>query len=284
MLSPHDADTLYAGSEVVWKSTDHGMSWRIISPDLTRNDKAKQVASGGPLTKDITSVEYYDTIFALSESPLKKGLLWVGTDDGLVQTSLDDGGHWANVTPKDMPAWSTISMVEPSPYDAGGAYLAVDRHKLDDIKPYAWKTADGGRTWTSITSGIPDGAFVHVVRADPVRRGLLYAGTELGVFVSFDDGATWRSLQLNLPVSPVHDLVVKGDDLVAATHGRAFWILDDITPLRQAGTETGDLTLLTPETAVRLHYPDQVDSRRPVGQNPPAGAIIDYELKDDAAS
>ncbi|HWD68477.1 MAG TPA: hypothetical protein VG227_10995 [Caulobacteraceae bacterium] len=288
MLSPHDADTLYAGSEVVWKSSDHGMSWRIISPDLTRNDRAKQVASGGSLTKDITSVEYYDTIFALSESPLRKGLLWVGTDDGLVQTSPDDGGHWTNVTPRDMPAWSTISVVEPSPYDAGGAYLAVERHKLDDIRPYAWKTADGGKTWTSIVAGLPDGAFVHVVRADPVRRGLLYAGTELGVFVSFDDGASWRSLQLNLPASPVHDLVVKGDDLVAATHGRAFWILTDLAPLRQAGMnpgqETGDLTLLTPETAVRLHYPDQVDARRPVGQNPPAGAIIDYVLKDDARS
>ncbi|HEY1880602.1 MAG TPA: hypothetical protein VGG68_11785 [Caulobacteraceae bacterium] len=285
MLSPHDPDTLYGASEVVWKSTDHGMSWKIISPDLTRNDRTKQVASGGPLTKDITSVEYYDTIFALSESPLKRGLLWVGTDDGLVQTSLDDGGHWADVTPKDMPPWSTVSMVEPSPYDPGGAYVAVDRHRLDDIKPYAWKTADGGKTWTSIVSGIPDGAFVHVIREDPVRRGLLYAGTELGVFVSFDDGASWRSLQLNLPVSPVHDLVVKGDDLVAATHGRAFWILTDLTPLRQAGgADAGDLTLYTPQTAVRLHYPDQVDSRRPVGENPPAGAIIDYVLKADATS
>jgi photosystem II stability/assembly factor-like uncharacterized protein len=284
MLSPHDPDTVYAASEVVWKSTDHGMSWKIISPDLTRNDRSKQFASGGPITKDITSVEYYDTIFALSESPLKHGLLWVGTDDGLVQTSPDDGAHWLNVTPKDLPTWGTVSMVEPSPYDAGGAYVAVDRHRMDDISPHAFRTADGGKTWTSIVSGLPEGAVVHVVRADPVRRGLLFAGTETGVFISFDDGASWRSLQLNLPPSPVHDLVIKGDDVVAATHGRSFWILTDITPLRQAGTEAGDFTLYTPQTAVRLHYPDGVDARRPVGENPPAGAIIDYVLKDDAKS
>jgi photosystem II stability/assembly factor-like uncharacterized protein len=284
VLSPHDPDTLYAGSEVVWKTTDHGMSWKIISPDLTRNDRSKQGPSGGPITKDITSVEYYDTIFALAESPLRKGLLWVGADDGLVHTSPDDGAHWAAVTPRDLPPWSTISMIEPSPYDAGGAYIAVDRHKLDDIRPYAWKTADAGATWTSIVAGLPDGAFVHVIRADPVRRGLLYAGTELGVFVSFDDGASWRSLQFNLPATPVHDLVVKGDDLVAATHGRAFWILDDLTPLRQAGAESGDLALYAPQTAVRLHYPDEVNNRRPVGENPPAGALIDYVLKQDARS
>ena len=281
MLSPHDPDTLYVASEAVWKTTDHGRSWKIVSPDLTRNDKSKQTASGGPLTKDITSVEYYDTVFALAESPLKKGLLWVGTDDGLVQTSPDDGGHWSRVTPHALPEWSTISMVEPSHYDPGVAYIAVDRHKLDDIAPYAWKTADGGKSWTSITQGLPPGAIVHVVREDPVRRGLLYAGTELGVFVSFDDGARWQPLQLDLPVTPIHDLVVKGDDLVAATHGRAFWILDDLTPLRQATPASMDqaMWLYTPETATRLYYPEQVDSRRPVGENPPAGALIDYTLK-----
>ena len=281
MLSPHDPDTLYVASEAVWKTTDHGRSWKIISGDLTRNDRSKQTASGGPLTKDITSVEYYDTIFALAESPLRKGLLWVGTDDGLVQTSPDDGGHWTKVTPRALPEWSTISMVEPSHYDTAVAYIAVDRHKLDDIAPYAWKTADGGRSWTSITAGLPPGAIVHVVREDPVRRGLLYAGTELGVFVSFDDGARWTPLQLDLPVTPIHDLAVKGDDLVAATHGRAFWILDDLTPLRQATPASMDaaMWLYAPQTATRLYYPEQVDSRRPVGENPPAGALIDYTLK-----
>jgi photosystem II stability/assembly factor-like uncharacterized protein len=283
MLSPHDPDVIYAASEVVWKSTDHGMSWTIISPDLTRNDKSKQQASGGPITKDITSVEYYDTIFALAESPLAKGKLWAGADDGLVHLTSDGGAHWTDVTPAAMPAWSTISMVEPSPHDAARAYLAVDRHKLDDIDPYAYKTSDDGKSWTSIASGLPKGAVVHVVREDPQRAGLLFAGTEVGVFVSFDDGANWRPLGQGLPASPVHDLTVKGDDLVAATHGRAFWILDDITPLRQASTTLDPVTLYAPETAVRLYYPDQVDARRPVGQNPPTGAIIDYVLSNPPA-
>jgi hypothetical protein len=279
MLSPHNPDVLYAASEVVWKSTDHGMSWTIVSPDLTRNDKSKQIASGGPLTKDITSVEYYDTIFTLAESPKAEGKLWAGSDDGLIHLTSDGGAHWVDVTPKAMPPWSTVSLIDPSPHDPAVAYVAVDRHRLDDIAPYAWKTTDDGRTWTSIASNLPMGAVVHVVREDPVRRGLLYAGTELGVFVSFDDGASWRPLQFNLPVTPIHDLVIKDNDLVAATHGRAFWILDDVTPLRQAAAVAGDgVTLYAPEPAVRLYYPDQIESRRPVGQDPPFGALIDYVL------
>ncbi len=285
MISPNDPDTVYAASEVVWKSTDHGNSWAIISPDLTRNDKSKQIASGGPLTKDITSVEYYDTIFALSESPKAKGMLWAGTDDGLIQMTRDGGGHWANVTPKDVKPWSTISMVEPSPHDAERAYAAVDRHRLDDIAPYAFKTMDGGKTWTSISAGLPDGAVVHAVREDPKRPGLLFAGTERGAFVSFDDGARWQPLQIDLPQSPIHDLLIKGDDLVVATHGRAFWILDDITPLRQVNGDTAgrEVALYAPQTALRLHYPDAVDNRRPVGESAPFGALIDYVLKDKAS-
>ena len=290
MLSPHNPDALYVASEVVWKTTDHGHSWAIISPDLTRNDKSKQTASGGPLTKDITSVEYYDTVFALAESPVKQGMLWAGADDGLIHLSNDDGAHWNDVTPDAMKPgsgdkqWSTISMIEPSHFDANVAYVAVDRHKLDDIAPYALKTTDAGAHWTAIAAGLPAGAVMHAVREDPARRGLLYAGTELGVFVSFDDGANWQKLQLNLPVTPVHDLMVKGDDLAIATHGRGFWILDDITPLRQIGnnTPTADVRLYTPQKALRLYYPDDVDSRRPVGQNPPAGALIDYYLKSAA--
>ena len=271
MLSPHDPDALYAASEVVWKSTDHGMSWKIISGDLTRNDKSKQQASGGPLTKDITSVEYYDTIFALAESPLAKGKLWVGTDDGLVQLTADDGAHWTAVTPKGLPEWSTISLIEPSHFDAAGAYIAVDRHKLDDIAPYAWKTADDGKTWTSIVAGLPQGAVVHVVREDPVRPRPALRRHRAGRVRLVRRRRPWQPLQLNLPVTPVHDLAVKGDDLVAATHGRSFWILDDLTPLRQAAPGAGELVLYTPEPAMRLYYPDEVDSRRPVGQNPPAG-------------
>jgi len=280
MLSPHNPDVIYTAGESVFKSTDHGQSWTQISGDLTRNDKSKQQPSGGPLTKDITSVEYYDTVFALAESPVKQGTLWAGTDDGLVQLTTDDGQHWSNVTPR-MPEWSTVDLIDPSPHDGNTAYVAVDRHKLDDFKPYIFKTTDLGKSWSSIVRGIPDGAYVHAVREDPKRKGLLYAGTELGVFVTFDDGAHWQPLQLNLPQSPIHDLVVKDDDLIVATHGRSFWILDDVTPLRQVNAQSAqpDVILYQPQTALRLHSPDEVDKRQPVGDNPPSGAIIDYYFK-----
>jgi photosystem II stability/assembly factor-like uncharacterized protein len=279
-MSPFDADTLYYGMERLYKTTDDGHSWTAISSDLTRNDKSKQQASGGPITKDITSVEYYDTIFAIAESPLSRGMIWVGTDDGLIQLTRDGGGSWANVTPRDMPAWSTISMIEPSRYAANTAYVAVDRHRLDDIKPYVFVTSDAGKTWTRIDSGLPEGSFVHAVREDSVKRGLLYAATETGVFVSFDSGHHWQSLQLNLPRTPIHDLVVKDDDLVVATHGRSFWILDDVTPLREvaAATASAGVYLYKPTVGHRLYYPDQVDARPPAGQNPPAGVLIDYYL------
>jgi photosystem II stability/assembly factor-like uncharacterized protein len=283
-MSPFDPDTLYFGMERLYRTTNDGASWTAISGDLTRNDKSKQQASGGPITKDITSVEYYDTIFAIAESPLSKGMIWVGTDDGLIQLTRDGGGSWSNVTPHDMPPWSTISMIEPSRYDANVAYVAVDRHKLDDIKPYVFETRDGGKTWSRIDAGLPEGSFVHAVREDSVKRGLLYAATETGVFVSFDSGRHWQSLQLNLPRSPVHDLVVKGDDLVIATHGRSFWILDDVTPLREveAAAAAHTVYLYKPETGYRLYYPDQVDARPPAGQNPPAGVLIDYYLPSAA--
>jgi photosystem II stability/assembly factor-like uncharacterized protein len=282
LLSPHDPDVLYTAGEMVFKSTDHGMSWTAISPDLTRNDKSKQQPSGGPITLDITSVEYYDTVFSLAESPVKRDLLWAGTDDGLIQITQDGGKTWTNVTPKSMPEWSLVSQIDPSPFDPGAAYVAVERHKLDDLRPYAYKTSDYGKTWTKITSGIPDGAFVRAVRQDPKQKNLLYAGTELGAYVSFDDGAHWQPLQLNLPNSPVTDLVVKGDDLVAATNGRAFWILDDVTPLRQLDkAASADFALYAPASAYRLRTLDQVDRRRPVGENPPGGAILDYYFKSE---
>jgi len=279
-LSPHNPDVLYTAAECVFKSSDHGYSWTQISGDLTRNDKSKQQPSGGPLTNDITSVEYYDTVFALAESPVKKGTLWAGTDDGLLHVTTDDGQQWSKVTPK-MPEWSTVDLIDPSPHDANSAYVAVDRHKLDDFKPYIFKTTDLGKTWSAIVTGIPDGAYVHAVREDPKKRGLLYAGTELGIFVSFDDGGHWQPLQLNLPVSPIHDLVVKDDDLVVATHGRSFWVLDDITPLRQLSVQSpqADVILYQPQTALRLHYPEEFDKRQPVGDNPPPGAIINYYFK-----
>ena len=284
MISPHDPNTLYHGGERLFKTTDGGVHWQAISPDLTRNDKSKQKPSGGDITLDDTGTEYYDTIFALAESPVKKGLLWVGTDDGLIQLTQDEGKTWTNVTPKDMPEWSRVSQIDASLYDAGTAYVAVERHQFDDLHPYIYKTADYGKTWTKLTQGIPDTSFVRAVRQDPKKRELLYAGTEQGVFVSFNDGANWRPLQLNLPTTPVHDLVVKENDLVVATHGRAFWILDDVTPLRQYTDEITqkEAFLYTPAAAYRIqagatgeHHP----SKR-TGQNPPAGAVIYYFLKD----
>ena len=284
MISPHDPNTLYHGGEMLFKTTDGGVHWTAISPDLTRNDKSKQKVSGGDITLDDSGTEYYDTIFALAESRITKGLIWVGTDDGLVQLTKDEGKSWSNVTSKEWPEWSRISLIDPSPFDPGTAYVAVDRHQFDDLRPYIFKTSDYGKTWTKLTQGIPDTTFVRAVREDPKKKGLLYAGTEMGVFVSFDDGAHWRPLKLNLPTVPVHDLTVKDDDLVVATHGRAFWILDDVSPLRQYSDALAQKSehLYAPSTAYRIQagasnprHPSKV-----AGQNPPAGAVIYYYLKD----
>jgi photosystem II stability/assembly factor-like uncharacterized protein len=284
MLSPHDPNTLYHGGERLFKTTDGGVHWQAISPDLTRNDKEKQKVSGGDITLDDSGTEYYDTIFALAESPITKGLLWVGTDDGLIQLTQDEGKTWTNITPKDMPEWARVSQIDPSPFDAGTAYVAVDRHQFDDLRPYIYKTSDYGKTWTKLGQGIPDTAFVRVVREDPKKRGLLYAGTETGMYVSFNDGANWRALQLNLPTTPVHDLTIKGDDLVVATHGRAFWILDDLSPLRQYSDDIGkkDAFLYAPATAYRIQAGASGEGHpsKRTGQNPPGGAVIYYFLKD----
>jgi photosystem II stability/assembly factor-like uncharacterized protein len=281
LVSNYDSNVIYSAAQFVLKSTDQGRSWNPISPDLTRNDKLRQKPSGGEITLDITSVEYFDTVFALAESPLQRGMLWAGTDDGLIHLTRDDGKTWTNVTPKDLPEWSMVSIIDASHHDAGTAYVAIDRHKLDDFKPLIYKTHDYGQTWTRITNGIPPGSYTRAVREDPKVKGLLYAGTETGVYFSLDDGAHWQSLQLNLPTSPVHDLAVKDDDLVAATHGRSFWILDDLSPVRQASSANvaDDFHLYRPATAIRLHFPDQVDRKRPVGDNPPKGAVLDYYLK-----
>ena len=281
VTSPHDPNTIYYGGERVFKTSDGGMHWEAISGDLTRNDKSKQQPSGGPITIDDTGTEYYDTVFSIAPSPLAKGQIWVGTDDGLIQLTRDEGKTWTNVTPKDLAEWSRISLIEASPHDAGAAYVAVDRHQNDDLAPYIYKTADYGATWSRITAGIPDGSFVRAVREDPKRKGLLYAGTERGVFVSFDDGAHWRSLQINLPIVPVHDLVVKNDDLVLATHGRAFWILDDVSPLRQFADSVvaEDVHLYQPATAYRVHAGDAPEHLTFDGKNPPHGAVIYYYFK-----
>ncbi|KPK74712.1 MAG: glycosyl hydrolase [Phycisphaerae bacterium SM23_30] len=233
VISPRDPDILYAAANVLFKSTDSGQSWQTISGDLTTNDKSKQGPSGGPITHDNTSVEYYCTIFSVAESPLQEGLIWVGSDDGLVHVTRNGGGSWRNVTPTNMPEWGMVSIIEASPHDAATAYMAVNRYKLDDFKPYIFKTADYGRSWRLITAGIAEDAFTRTVREDPNKKGLLYAGTETGVYYSSNDGKSWKSLQLNLPVVPITDMVVKEDDLVISTQGRSFWILDDLTPLQQ---------------------------------------------------
>ena len=283
VFSPHDPKTLYYGGEVLFKTIDNGMNWMIISPDLTRNDKAKQAASGGPITKDNTGVEVYDTIFSVVESPVQKDLIWAGTDDGLVHLTRDGGQHWENVTPKAMPEWGTVSMIEASSRDRGTAYLAVERHKMDDFAPYVFKTTDFGKTWTKLVNGFPANNYVHAVRTDPQRASLLFAGTEQGVYVSFDDGAKWQPMQINLPMSPVNDLIVKNNDLVVATHGRAFWILDDITPLRQYNDSIPEqaASLFTPAPANHTVFEGSpfAGGGGSAGKNPPGGAVIDYWLK-----
>jgi len=282
LISPNDPATVYHGGEAVFKTTDGGMTWTAISGDLTHNDKSKEQSSGGPLTQDNTSVEYYDTVFTIAESPVEKGVIWAGTDDGLVQVTRDAGQHWTNVTSKEFGEWSLVSLIDASPHTAGTAYVAIDRHKLDDYRPYAFKTTDYGKSWSKITTGLPENSYVHAVKEDPKRKGLLFAGTENGIYVSFDDGAHWQSLKLNLPTTPIHDLTVKNDDLVVATHGRAFWILDDISPLRQmnATTASEDAHLYQPAMAIRYRGPGfALPATVPVGANPPSGVIIDYFLK-----
>ncbi|MEP6922312.1 MAG: glycosyl hydrolase, partial [bacterium] len=237
LFSPHDPNTLYTGANVLFKSVNEGQSWEVISPDLTRDDKTKEGSSGGPITKDNTSVEYYSTIFTVMESPVQKGVIWTGSDDGLVYVTKDSGKNWDNVTPPKsvMPEWIQINSIEASPTDAASAYVAATMYKWDDFKPYLYKTSDYGKSWTKITSGIPVNAFTRVIREDPNKRGLLYAGTETGLYMSFDDGANWQPMQFNLPLVPITDLAVhkREQDLVAATQGRSFWVFDDLPVLHQ---------------------------------------------------
>ena len=293
LFSPHDPTALYVAGDRLFRSTNEGQSWTAISPDLTRNDKSKQLPTGGAITKDNTSVEYYDTIFTVMESPLVAGTIWAGTDDGYVQLTRDHGQTWRNVTPQGLPEWIQINSIEASPHDAATAYIAATMYKHDDFRPYLYKTNDYGKTWRKITGGIPETAFTRVIREDPHRRGLLYAGTETGLYVSFDDGTHWRSLQLNLPVVPITDLALhkRERDLVVATQGRSFWVLDDLAVLHQLAdvarnASTPDLRL----TETRLFKPEdayrtegggggQLPPTATIGRNPPAGVTIYYYLK-----
>lgn len=300
-FSPNDPNVLYTCSQHVMRSTDLGGSWQIISPDLTRNEKEKQQSSGGPITKDNTGVEVYATVFTLAESTKKKGLLWAGSDDGLVHVSGNGGRSWRNVTPKGAPTHGLCSMIEASPHDANKAILALDNHENYDHKPYIYITEDGGKTWENRVTGIDPEHYVRSVREDPVREGLLFAATEHGVYFSLNDGKQWHPLQLNLPNASVHDIVIKNSDLVAATHGRSFWILDDFSMLRSAPMgKVNEPTLFTPGTAYieggfgggrrggggapggpGAGQPAAAAS--PTGQNfPYSGIIVNYYLPADA--
>jgi photosystem II stability/assembly factor-like uncharacterized protein len=284
VVSPFPPHALYATANHVFRSTDEGGSWDVISPDLTRNDSAKLGSSGGPITKDNTSVEYYGTIFAFAESPVQEGVLWTGSDDGLIHVSRDDGRTWKDVTPGDVLPWSMVSIIDPSPHDAGTAYAAINRYKLDDFRPYLYKTTDYGASWRKIVRGIPEKEFTHVIREDPNRKGLLYAGTERGVYVSFTGGDAWQPLQCNLPVTPVHDLAIqkREKDLVAATHGRAFWILDDLTPLYQMNDSiaAAQAYLFRPRETYRIGGFSFDRPGLALGKNPPGGVAVQYRLKN----
>src|SRR6185295_10254741 len=259
LVSPHDPKTVYHARNVLFKTQAGGQSWTAISPALTRNDKSKEKWSGGPITGDNTGVETYATIFALAESPVAAGTIWAGSDDGLVHVTKDGGARWDNVTSAvpGLPEWGTVSMLEASHFDAATAYLVVDAHRLDDMHPYLWKTSDSGKSWrrlgTSAKGGLLPNVYLHAVREDPKRKGVLYLGTERGVAVSFDDGATWKSLKLNLPTVAVHDLAATGDSLVLATHGRSMWILDDTSLLFALSEDVRkeDLHLFPTPDAVR---------------------------------
>ncbi len=286
LFSPHDANTLYAAANILFKTTDEGQTWQAISPDLTRNIKDKQGPSGGPITKDNTSVEYYGTIFAVAESPHEAGVIWTGSDDGLVHITRDGGKTWQDITPKGrnnkLPEEIQINSIEIHPFEPGGAYLAATAYKSDDFKPYLYKTSDYGQHWQKITNGIPADHFTRVVRADNQQRGLLFAGTEFGIYLSKDDGDNWQPLQLNLPIVPITDLAIKQGKLVAATQGRGFWILDDVSVLRQAKAEIFNQAqhLFEAAPAWRLQNGSAEDHKY-MGTNSPAGVVLNYWLKDD---
>ncbi len=310
VFSPHEPNTLYISGNIVFKSTDDGQSWQAISPDLTRHDPETLKPTGGPINRDAIGAEIYATVFSFAESPLQKNLLWAGSDDGYLHVSKDGGANWQNVTPKDLPEWTLISGIEPSPYEAGTAYVAGTRYKLDDFQPYLYVTRDYGQSWQRINKGIADTDFTRVIRADAVKKNLLYAGTETGLYVSFDDGQNWQRFMNNLPVAPLHEILVKDNNLIAGTHGRSIWILDDLNIVRELadGIPNEGLYLFSPAETRRImpnidwttfiengiNYlssrgsgflaettPDGEKKRTIIdaGENPPRGTVITYRLE-----
>lgn len=286
IFSKHNPNRLYTFSQHVHVTENEGQSWKVISPDLTRNDPDRLKSSGGPITQDNTSVEYYCTIFAAQESPLEEGLLWVGSDDGLIHVTKNGGQSWENVTPKGMPEWMMINSVEPSIFDAGTCYVAGTKYKTGDFAPYLYKTTDYGKTWTKITNGINAEHFTRVVREDSKQKGLLYAGTETGMYISFDDGKNWKVFQLNLPIVPITDLAIKDDNLIVATQGRSLWIIDDLTVLHQLYNLTSpnsnrDSTsrLFKPKDTYRMDGRSRKGSKSS-GTNHPNGVMTYFNLED----
>jgi photosystem II stability/assembly factor-like uncharacterized protein len=286
VFSPVDPNVLYFGSQVLFRTADGGNSWQVISPDLTREDPGAPPNLDPPAIADAGKEKRRGVIYTIGPSYISKGEIWAGTDDGLIQLTQDEGKTWSNVTPSEITPWSKVTHIEASHFEAGTAYAAIDRHRLDDLHAYLYRTRNFGKNWELISNGIPEGYFLNCVREDPVRKGLLYACTEKGIFVSFDDGDHWRPLQMNLPTTSVRDLVIHGDDLVIATHGRSFWILDNISPLRQITAEVAQSAswLFQPSTAYRVRPgTDQgspVPFDEPHADNPPDGAVLDYYIKD----
>ena len=284
VFSPHQNNKLYAASNHLHVTTNEGQSWEIISPDLTRNDPKTLGPSGGPITKDNTGVEYYGTIFAVSESKYEKDLIWTGSDDGLVHITRDGGKNWTNVTPKKMPEWMMINCIEVDPFNKGGAYIVGTKYKTGDYQPYIYKTENYGKTWKQITNGIGAEDFTRALRADPKRKGLLYAGTERGMYISFDDGKNWQNFQLNLPIVPITDLAIKNDNLIAATQGRSFWMIDDLTPLHQLTSDKmkSDVILFKPQDSYAMGGGRGATSKTR-GTNHPGGVAINYFIKEKGA-
>ena len=285
VFSQADRRALYFGNQFVFKTMDGGESWARISADLTREDPGVPANLDAAAAADAPAGKRRGVVYTLAPSPVRAPILWAGTDDGLVHVTQDDGRTWQNVTPPELTPWTKVVMIDASHFDANAAYAATERHQLEDYEPHVYRTRDAGRTWQPITTGLPAGVYVQTVKEDPLRRGLLFCGTERGVFVSFDDGDNWQSLQMNLPAVSVRDLQVKDDDLVVATHGRGFWVLDDITALRQMDRTilASEVILFRPADAIRLPQPDEqgtpLPRDEPAAENPPSGAIIDYYLK-----
>jgi len=289
VFSQAGAHALYFSNQYVWKTANGGGSWQRISEDLTRENPGVPSNLDAATAADAFAGPRQGVVYTIAPSPLEAATIWAGTDDGLIHVTHNDGKTWENVTPPELTGWSKVALIDASHFNAAAAYAAVDRHRLEDYKPYIYRTRDGGKTWKLITAGIPEGSYVNAVKEDPGRKGLLFAGTELGVYVSFDDGDHWQSLQLNLPRSSARDFAIHNDDLIVATHGRGFWVLDDISALRQTKAEMGDAPamLFKPKTALRMRVGGGGGTPLPYGspeaENPPNGAIIDYYLKTGAS-